>query len=130
MALDPSIARSLLPGTVGEAEITVEEADLADAPGVFGTPEMVRLMERAAIAAVAPFLPDGWTSVGTEISVRHLAPTLPGSRVWARAVLAQIDGRRLKFTVDAFNPTRKIGEGTQERVLVQLATLMKRARRA
>jgi len=129
--VDPEVlARSLPLGTTAEAETLVAEENLAPGRGVFGTPNMVALIERAASGALAPLLPDGWSSVGTEICVRHLAATLPGARVWARATLVSVEGRRLRFAVEAFNPNRKIGEGTHERALVHLQRFQRAAARA
>jgi predicted thioesterase len=129
--IDPEVlARSLPLGIAGEAETTVAEDNLAPGRGVFGTPNMVALIESAASRLLAPLLPEGWSSVGTEICVRHLAATLPGSRVRARAVLVSVEGRRLRFAVEAFNPSRKIGEGTHERALVHLERFQQQAARA
>ena len=47
----------------------------AGMPEVYGTPLMIYLMELASAKAVAPYLPPGWVSVGTEVNVKHLAAT-------------------------------------------------------
>lgn len=104
----------------GEVEIVVGEEHLAPDRGVLGTPRMIALMEQAASRAVAASMPSGWTTVGTEVCVRHLAGTLPGERVRATARLVEARGRRLRFVVEAFNASRKIGEGTHERAVVHL----------
>jgi len=100
--------------------MVVAEQHLAPARGVLSTPAMIGLMERAASRALTPLLPAGWTSVGTEVCVRHLAATPPGESVRATATLLEARGRRLKFRVEAHNATRKIGEGTHERAIVHL----------
>lgn len=124
-----AIAGSLPLGTVGEVEVVVGDHNLAEGRGVFSTPKMVELMERAANHALDRFFPPGWTSVGTEICVRHLAATPPGATVRARAELVGVQGRRLQFKVEAHNTTRKIGEGTHERALVNLAAFVGEATR-
>jgi fluoroacetyl-CoA thioesterase len=88
---------------------------------VFATPEMVRLMERAAVNALAPHLAPGQQSVGTMIAVKHLAATPLGAVVTARAELIAVDGRRLTFKVTAHDGMDLIGEGTHERALIDLA---------
>ena len=88
---------------------------------VFATPEMVRLMERAAVNGLAPYLASGQQSVGTMVNVKHLAATPVGATVTARAELIGVDGRRLTFTVSAHDGTELIGEGMHERVLIDLA---------
>ena len=88
---------------------------------VFATPEMVRLMERAAVNALKPHLAAGQQSVGTLVNVRHLAATPVGATVTAKAELTAVDGRRLTFNVTAHDGTDLIGEGTHERALIDLA---------
>lgn len=119
-------------GLIGEAETSVDRAQLASALGsggidVFATPAMIALMEKAARACVDHLLPHGAISVGTSIDVRHLAATPPGVQVRARAELIQVDQRRLVFQVTAADPTETIGEGTHERAIVDAARLLARA---
>ena len=106
--------------------------DLATAYGsgsieVFATPGLVALMERAACAAIEPLLAPGSTSVGTRVDVRHLAATPPGLEVRARAELVEVDGRRLVFSVTAFDSAEQVGEGVHERAVVDSARLVARA---
>ena len=113
-------------GLVGEATIVVVPEVTARHMGsgtisVFATPEMVRLMERAAVNGLAPHLPPGQQSVGTMVNVKHLAATPLGASVTARAELIAVDGRRLTFKVSAQDGTDLIGEGTHERALIDLA---------
>jgi predicted thioesterase len=115
------IVRSLPVGLSAEIAMVVADEHLAGVRGVLSTPAMISLMERTASRALTPLLPDGWTSVGTEVCVRHLAATLPGESVRAVATLLEATGRRLKFRVEARNAVRLIGEGTHERAIVHLA---------
>ncbi|MEL7567039.1 MAG: thioesterase family protein [Dehalobacterium sp.] len=91
---------------------------------VFATPAMIALMEKAALNTVDPNLPEGFSTVGTEISVRHLAATPLGLTVKAKAELVEIDGRRLVFRVEAFDDMEKIGEGEHQRFIIQVAKFM------
>lgn len=88
---------------------------------VFATPEMVRLMERAAVNGLAPSLLPGQQSVGTLVNVRHLAATPVGATVTATATLIEVNGRRLTFKVSAHDGVDLIGEGLHERALIDLA---------
>jgi len=128
-----SEAREQFPiGLTGEATVTVG-AELtarhmgSGAVSVFATPEMVRLMERAAVNALAPRLSPGEQSVGTLVNVRHLAATPLGATVTARAELIAVDGRRLTFRVSASDGIEPIGEGLHERALIDLARFEQRA---
>jgi fluoroacetyl-CoA thioesterase len=87
---------------------------------VLATPVMIGLMENAAWRAVQPELPEGDTTVGILVHVRHLAATRVGERVEATAELVEIDGRRLIFRVSAHDEHRLIGEGIHERSRVNL----------
>ena len=94
---------------------------------VLSTPWLIALLETAARAAVEPLLPEGQATVGVRVDVRHLAPTPPGVMVRATAELVELDGRRLLFRVEAFDPVDKIGEGTHERAVVDPRRLLARA---
>jgi fluoroacetyl-CoA thioesterase len=123
---------SIISGLTGEATTVVEPQLTARHLGsgvvsVFATPEMIRLMERAAVNALASHLAPGQQSVGTAVNVRHLAATPLGATVTARAELVAIDGRRLTFHVSAHDGTDLIGEGTHERALIDLARFQAKA---
>lgn len=113
-------------GLTGQASVVVVPEVTARHLGsgtvaVFATPEMVRLMERAAVHALAPHLAPGQQSVGTMVNVRHLAATPVGATVTATAELIEVNGRRLVFKVSAHDGVELIGEGVHERALIDLA---------
>jgi predicted thioesterase len=93
---------------------------------VLATPEMIRLMEGSAVAAVDHLLPDGSHTVGIRVDVRHLAATPVDFTVRARAELLEVDGRRLRFRVEAFDEAEKIGEGGHERMIIDVEKFRKR----
>jgi predicted thioesterase len=120
------------PGLVGEVEAQVDPDKTARHLGsgdvsVLATPEMVRLMERAAVQAVDHLLPDGYRTVGIHVDVRHLAATPVGMSVRARAELVQVDGRKLSFRVEAFDDAEAIGEGSHRRMIIDLDRFRERA---
>ncbi|MGO8694681.1 MAG: thioesterase family protein [Rectinemataceae bacterium] len=115
----------LKPGLTGERTIIVEEKHTARHFGsgglsVYATPMMVLHMEEAAHSAVAALLPEGSSTVGASLEIRHLAPTAVGSRVTARAALIKMDGRLLTFNVEAFDEKEKIGEGIHVRAIIDI----------
>ncbi|MBN1964920.1 MAG: thioesterase family protein [Anaerolineae bacterium] len=123
----------LNPGLTGTCEWSVTAGMTASQVGsglvaVFSTPMLAALMENAAVDALAAYLDEDQTSVGTRIDVRHLAATPVGMTVRARATLAEIDQRRLIFQVEAWDAVEKIGEATHERVIVDRARFEARAR--
>ena len=88
--------------------------------GVFSTPSMIGLMERAGIEAVQSLLGDEHTTVGFEVNVKHFAATPKGKEVTVRAELTEVDGRKLRFNVVAHDDTQKVGEGTHRRAIIQV----------
>ena len=116
----------IVPGLVGERETSVEVETTARHLGsgdvsVFATPEMIRLMERAAVRAVDHLLPQGYRTVGIHVDVRHLAATPLGMTVRAKAELLEADGRKLTFRVEAFDDVERVGQGIHQRMIVGLA---------
>ena len=115
----------LVPGLTAEKEITVSDAYTAKHlssgnVAVLATPAMIMLMEQAALDAVDPLLPPEERTVGTYVEVRHLAATPLGLSVRVRAELLEVDGRRLRFRVEAFDEREKVGEGHHERMVIRL----------
>jgi len=91
--------------------------------GVLTTPSMILLMEETAQEATRPCLPSEHTTVGFEVSVRHLAPTVLGAEITIMAELVAVDGRKLLFNARAYNERRKIGEGTLRRTIIRIGAL-------
>ena len=117
--------KEIVPGLVGQSEMVVREESTAQHLGsgnvaVLATPEMIRLMEKAAVAAVDNMLPAGYRTVGVEVDVRHLAATPVGMKVRVQAELTAVEGRTLTFHVEAIDEVEKIGEGEHKRVIVDL----------
>jgi predicted thioesterase len=114
---------TLAPGLSGRVELTVTEADTALAVGsgdvpVLGTPRVLALAEAATLAALAPRMPPGSTSVGVRVELEHLLATPVGRTVLARALLTGLQGRRLIFEVTLTEGTETAARGRVERMLV------------
>lgn len=97
-------------------------------PLVYGTPFMIWLMEVASTNAAAPYLPEGWVSVGTEVNVRYLAATPVGRTVTATASIIAVSEREIRFAVRAHDGVRLIGEGTHARAPVEMVRFERRMR--
>ena len=85
---------------------------------VVATPERVRFMEKAAMDALAQHLGPDETSVGTKVSLTHMAGTPKGMRVEARARLVERDRRRCVFQVEIHDEVELVARGTNERFIV------------
>ena len=123
---------SLTVGSKGRAEALVTEDKTAAAVGsglvpVFATPYMVALMENAAVNAVQAGLEAGQGTVGTRLEVTHDAATPVGMKVWAEAELTAVEGKKLTFTVRAFDEAGPIGGGTHERFIITVDRFLAKA---
>lgn len=123
----------LPPGLTGTAELVVGEQHTAPRVGsgrirVLATPVMINLIEAAALAAVEQSLPEQHQSLGTRLDVSHVAATPVGMRVKATAEVVRVEGRTVHFRVRAEDERELIGEGTHERVVVNLDRFDQRVR--
>jgi fluoroacetyl-CoA thioesterase len=121
-------------GTIGTAELVVAPEHTAPRIGsgriaVLATPVMINLIEAAALACVEHLLPEGHQSLGIHLDVKHFAATPVGMRVTATVELAGVEGRRLSFRVLARDEVEPIGEGSHERVVVNVDRFDQRVQR-
>ena len=99
------------------AEDTAQTLGSGDLP-VLGTPRLLAWCEAATCAAVEGTL-EGATSVGTRVSLEHLAASAIGEPVQVTASLTHRDGRLLRFAVEATDGRgRLVGQGEVTRVAV------------
>jgi predicted thioesterase len=94
---------------------------------VLATPTLVGLLEMTAVRAIHDQLEQGWSTVGTHIDLRHLKATPVGDTLTLSAEVTAVDGRRVTFKVKAEDSGGVAGEGTHERVLIDLARFLQRA---
>ncbi len=105
---------NLVVGLKEKQEKTVTMNDTAKVFGsgaaeVFATPMMIGLMEAASMNAVKRYLPEGFSTVGISVNIKHISATAVGKRV---------------FKVDAYDEDKKIGEGTHERFIIDESKFM------
>ena len=93
---------------------------------VFATPAMVGLMENSCMNAVLPSLPKGFNTVGIEICVKHTKATPMGMKVFSKATLIEVDGKRLVFEVIAWDDEAEIGHGTHTRFIIDTQKFMEK----
>ena len=122
---------NIKPGLEYRADMTVTADDTARAYSsgaleVFATPGMIALMECASFQLLKN---EGADSVGTELNVQHLRACLPGTDVWATAVVEEVNGNWVKFRVAAYDNKGEIGKGSHTRYIIDpekfMAKLMK-----
>ena len=111
--------------------MTVTPGDTAVSMGsgsveVLATPRVVALVEQASCAAIDGHLGEGCTTVGMRVQLDHMQPTGVGALVEADAVLDKIEGRRLTFTVSAWDERGLVAAGKVTRVLVDVERFLDR----
>lgn len=113
-------------GTRGEQQrlVTTENAISflgMEGARVLSTPQMIGLMEWTCREAVQPLLDAGYDTVGTHVNVAHLAGAPIGMTVTFTAEVLSVTDRRVQFRVEARDEKEKIGEGTHERAIINIA---------
>lgn len=114
----------LTEGLQHTSTISVSDNNTALAMGsgdmsVLATPALVALMENAAMLTVSTKLPEGSTTVGGFIELSHLAPSFIGATIAATATLTEIKGRKLTFTIEAFEGEKIVGKAKHIRFVVE-----------
>jgi predicted thioesterase len=116
----------LVPGVKGEMKLLVT-ADTAinflgdEGVRVLSTPHMIGFMERTCRDTALPLLEAGYDTLGTHVNVSHLAAAPIGACVRFSAEIVAVTGRRIEFRVEAWDDNQKIGEGTHERAIINVA---------
>ncbi|HTC78623.1 MAG TPA: thioesterase family protein [Terriglobales bacterium] len=113
-------------GTRGEKKLLVTNEVAINFLGMEGarvlsTPHMIGFMEMTSRNAVMPLLEQGHDTVGTHVNVAHLAAAPMGMAVTFTAEVTGVNGRRIEFRVEAWDEKEKIGEGTHERAIINVA---------
>lgn len=112
-------------------EFSVEEQHTAFHLGsgtvqVLATPMMIAFIENTALKLLDQSLPDGYTSVGTRVDVRHLAPSPLGSEVRVEVLVSQVEDLKVTLQVQVWDGQRLVGDGTHERFVIEVARFLDR----
>jgi fluoroacetyl-CoA thioesterase len=124
------MGNALKPGMTFEFSYTVPEnktvphlypeiAEGGQMPAVFATGFLVGLIEFACIKFINPHI--DWPreqTVGTRVNISHSAPTPPGMTVTVKGKLEKVDGRKLSFSIEAFDEKDRISGGTHDRFII------------
>jgi len=122
------------PGLTGRAELVVGEEHTAPRVGsgrvhVLATPVMINLIEAAALKAAEHLLPPGYQSLGTRLDIKHYAATPVGMKIRATAEVTKIENRTIFFRVFAEDEKEPIGDGTHDRVVVNVERFDRRVQK-
>lgn len=98
--------------------LAMDRSTFDDIPEVLATAYMIVMMEGACTKALKGHLDASEGSLGIKVDVTHLAATLPGQTVTAKAEIIAVEGRKVTFRVSAHDGVDLIGEGTHQRAIV------------
>ena len=88
---------------------------------VLATPVMIAWMEEASLRLAQKELEEGFTTVGTEVNIKHLKGTLVGKTVKVLSTLKEIDRKRLVFDVEVIEDGVAVGIGSHTRFIIDTA---------
>ena len=120
-------------GSNSSIEFKVKDSDLAknleispedNFPEVFATARLVALMECSAAKVLTPLLKEGQLSVGVEVNMKHLAPTLTGDIVNSTATFVGMEGKLYKFEIEAKDSGGVVGTCIHTRAIITEDRLM------
>ena len=119
------------PGMTNEETFEVKEIHLASHVGsgaarVLATPWLIGFMEATSHRLIARHLPEGFSSVGTEVNMRHLAPTPLGGKVRVKAEVLSVEGMKVTLNVQAWDETELVGTCNHQRFIIDEARFLKR----
>lgn len=119
------------PGMRNEKTYSTEDEHTAihvgsGASRVLATPWMIAFMERVSHQLLAEHLPEGYSSVGVLVNVRHLAPTPVGDKVRITTEITAVDGSHITFNVQAWDSSEQVGSGQHERVVIDETRFLRR----
>jgi predicted thioesterase len=116
---------SLQPGVARVSRVTIDRdrtiGFMGDAGRVYATPWLVSDIEYTCRDLILEHADAGEDSVGVEVAVRHLAPTLPGMTVEIMVRVAAVEGRKVTLEAIAKDELEEIGRGTHTRFVVDVA---------
>jgi fluoroacetyl-CoA thioesterase len=125
-----SMKDTLKPGTSLTRKLTVDRdrtiSFMGEEGRVYSTPNLIRDIEHACRDLILAHADPGEDSVGMEVSLRHLAATLPGSTVEISVTVSAVDRRRIVFDVSANDEVEPISAGTHARFVVETAKTLER----
>jgi fluoroacetyl-CoA thioesterase len=121
---------SLQPGVVLTRTIAIDRdrtiGFMGEEARVYATPSMIRDIEHACRDLILQHADPGEDSVGIDVSVKHLAASLPGMNAEISVKVASVEGRKVAFEVSARDELDQICSGSHARFVVDIAKTIER----
>ena len=115
-------------------EFVVEERHTATHIGsgtvkVLATPVMIAFIEITALELMGQSLDEEYTSVGTRLDIRHLAPSPLGRTVQVKTTIEQVDGNKVILQAEVWDGETLVGSGTHERFVIEVKRFVERVKK-
>jgi predicted thioesterase len=94
--------------------------------GVYATPAMLAFIESTSREFLDEFLDHSHTTVGTAVTLKHLAPTPEGKDVNLRVEIISVEGNSVEIKAEVWDKIEKVGEATHQRAVIDIERFMKR----
>jgi fluoroacetyl-CoA thioesterase len=121
---------SLRPGASRTNRIVVGRertiAFMGEEARTYATPSMILDIEHTCRELILEHASAGEDSVGMEVAVKHLAPTLMGMTVEIAARITSVEGRKVSFEVTVKDELDTVGTGSHMRFVVEKAKTLER----
>jgi predicted thioesterase len=121
---------SLRPGVTQVRRVEIDRERtigfMGEEARVYATPRLIGDIEMTCRGLIIEHADPGEDSVGVEVAVKHLAPTLPGSTVEITARVAAVEGRKVTFEVTAKDELETISSGMHVRFIVDTPKTIER----
>ena len=85
---------------------------------VLASSKIIAFMEYTALSSVQGLLPQGYSTVGTEIHFEHKLPVLAGTNVDCLSRLIEIKGRKLVFEIIVRTESQEVASSTHTRIVI------------
>ena len=121
---------TLKPGLSSSRSVLVDESRCIGFMGkegaVYATPRMVSDVEYTCRDFLLEHLDPGEDSVGTHVSIDHLAATPLGLNVSVEIKIEEVDRRKVVFGFSVKDPVEEVGRGRHVRFVVETAKTRER----
>jgi fluoroacetyl-CoA thioesterase len=115
---------TLVPGIAGKKALVVDEgrciAFMGPENAVYATPQMVSDVEYAIRDFLLGYLDPGEDTVGTHVTIDHLAATPRGMKVTIEFAVTVVEGRSVRCAFSVRDPVEECGRGSHVRFVVDV----------
>src|SRR5690349_19867809 len=116
---------TLCPGATRVNRITIGRertiSFMGEEARTYATPSMILDIEHTCRELILEHAEAGEDSVGMEIAIKHLAPTLMGMTVEIAVRVTAVEGRKITFEATVKDELDDVGAGTHIRFVVDKA---------